>query len=237
MKSFLFASISILICTGFSPDVSAQFRKHKKKEKREQSADPAFISDVVIYPGISSGGGTSVSEKGGVKNAKTASVRIIADANARPDYQSFQFKYGQLLNRDIESITNANLFGFIDEWWETPYRYGGTTHKGIDCSAFSSTLLSAVYGMEIPRTARDQYSFCKKIGEDELEEGDLLFFNTRGGVSHVGVSLGGKYFVHASTSSGVTISSLDEDYYRRRFIAGGRISTSQYAQSTSSVTR
>lgn len=237
MKSFLFASISILIFSGFSPDVSAQFRKHKKKmEKKEQQADPAFINDVVIYPGKYSGG-PSVPENAGVKNAKTASVKIMADASVQPHYQSFQFKYGQLLNKDIESITNANLFGFIDEWWETPYRYGGSTHKGIDCSAFSSTLFFSVYGMEIPRTARDQYSFCKKIDEDELEEGDLVFFNTRGGVSHVGVSLGGKYFVHASTSSGVTISSLDEDYYRRRFIGGGRINASQYAHNGSSATR
>lgn len=136
--------------------------------------------------------------------------------------KSFQFKYAQILNREVESLTNTALFKFIDEWWQTNYRYGGTTKAGIDCSAFAGLLLSTVYGIKLPRTAKQEYAACAKIDKEDMQEGDMIFFNTRGGVSHVGVYLGDGYFVHAGVSNGVTISSLNDKYYGRRFIGGGR---------------
>ena len=135
---------------------------------------------------------------------------------------AMQFKYAQLMDTEIEAISNLALFSFIEEWWNTSYRYGGTTKKGIDCSALTSLLLSTVYAIGIPRTARDQYAACDKIDRNELQEGDLVFFNTRGGISHVGVYLSNDHFVHASTSNGVTISSLNDDYYSKRFLGAGR---------------
>lgn len=136
---------------------------------------------------------------------------------------SLQFKYAQLLNKEVESINNLALFNFIEEWWETRYRYGGSSRSGIDCSAFTGLLQHTVYGNHLPRTAREQYQACDKISPDELKEGDLLFFNTRGGISHVGVYLSDGYFVHSSTSQGVTINHLEEDYYRARFKVAGRV--------------
>jgi lipoprotein Spr len=100
---------------------------------------------------------------------------------------------------------------------------GGTTKKGIDCSAFSGTLLSSVYSFDVPRTAREQYKICQIINQDELMAGDLVFFNTRGGVSHVGVYLTDNNFVHSSSSQGVMISSLTDNYYAKKFISGGRV--------------
>ncbi|RYF85151.1 MAG: glycoside hydrolase [Chitinophagaceae bacterium] len=135
---------------------------------------------------------------------------------------AIQFKYAQLMDMEIESISNISLFAFIDEWWATAYRYGGTTKKGIDCSALTSLLLSTVYAIGVPRTARDQYAASDKIEREDMQEGDLVFFNTRGGISHVGVYLNNDYFVHSSTSSGVTISSLNDSYYSKRFIGAGR---------------
>jgi murein DD-endopeptidase / murein LD-carboxypeptidase len=75
----------------------------------------------------------------------------------------------------------------------------------------------------LSRTARSQYEECDKIKKNDLREGDLVFFRTRRGVSHVGVYLGNGYFTHASTSNGVMISRLDEDYYRKKYIGGGRV--------------
>lgn len=133
-----------------------------------------------------------------------------------------QFKFAQLLDRNVELLTNVTLFGFIDEWWHTRYRYGGTSKAGIDCSAFTGLLLKTVFHIDVPRTARMQYDASEKLSKDEMIEGDLVFFNTRGGVSHVGLYLGGGYFVHSSSSQGVTIDNLDDGYYEKRFISGGR---------------
>lgn len=136
---------------------------------------------------------------------------------------ALQFKYALMMDVDVESLSNSPLYDCIDKWWATRYRYGGNTSKGIDCSSFAGIILNRVYGITTPRTAREQYEVAEKIGRDELKEGDLVFFNTRGGISHVGVYLGNGYFTHASIRNGVTISSLDENYYGKRYISGGRI--------------
>lgn len=136
---------------------------------------------------------------------------------------SLQYKYAMMLNVNVESLKNSALLGFMDDWFGTRYRYGGTTKKGIDCSAFTGSLLMAVYGLAMPRTAREQYKASEHIKKDELKEGDLVFFNTRGYVSHVGLYLENGYFLHASSSKGVTISNLDDSYYSKTFICGGRM--------------
>ena len=134
-----------------------------------------------------------------------------------------QFKYAMLINMEVEDVTNTLLYNFIEEWWATRYHYGGTDKSGIDCSAFSSKVLLNIYGIVLPRTSSEQYAVSEKISRQNLKEGDLVFFNTRGGVSHVGVYLGNNFFVHSSVKSGVTINSLTDDYYNRKFIGGGRI--------------
>ena len=149
----------------------------------------------------------------------SAGLRLATEA-----CKSLQFKYAQLMDVEIEAVANFSMFQFINEWWNTKYRYGGDSKKGIDCSAFSGLLLNTVYGFVMPRTAKEQYTASQKIKREELQEGDLLFFNTRGGVSHVGVYLSNDYFVHASVREGVTISSLNDAYYNRKFIGCTRAS-------------
>jgi len=134
-----------------------------------------------------------------------------------------QFKYAIVMDVEVERLNNRDLYSFIDNWWGTPYRMGGTSKKGVDCSAFVQTLESAVYGANVPRTAKDQKNSCAIISDDELKEGDLVFFNTKGGVSHVGVYLMENKFVHASTSGGVMISDLQDSYWKRRFLGAGRL--------------
>lgn len=133
-----------------------------------------------------------------------------------------QFRYSILLDTEVEALANTSLYSFIDNWWGTPYRVGGMTQRGVDCSAFVQNLNAAIYNVGLPRTAKEQFSACRKLSMDEVEEGDLIFFNTKTGVSHVGVYLHNNKFVHASTSGGVMISDLNEPYWSKRFISAGR---------------
>lgn len=134
-----------------------------------------------------------------------------------------QFKYAIRLDVPVETIQNRPLYDLIDSWWGTPYRLGGSTQNGIDCSAFVQTLMLGVFALQLPRTAREQKESTTWIPLSDLREGDLVFFNTRGGVSHVGVYLRNNKFVHASTSGGVMISDLNETYWSRKLLGAGRV--------------
>ena len=84
-------------------------------------------------------------------------------------------------------------------------------------------MMSDVYGFTLPRTAREQFKEGHRVSKTELKQGDLVFFNTTGGISHVGIYLQNNKFVHASTSFGVTISDLFDPYYLGRFLGVGRM--------------
>lgn len=136
---------------------------------------------------------------------------------------SYAFRYAILLDIEVEKLTNKRLVEYINEWWGVPYRVGGNTMDGIDCSAFVKGLASDAYKIELPRTSREQADFCKKIEVSELQEGDLVFFSSGRSISHVGLYISNNKFVHASTSMGVVISDLNEPYWSRRFVKAGRM--------------
>lgn len=133
------------------------------------------------------------------------------------------FRYAILLDVEVEQLSNQKLVEYIHKWWAVPYRIGGSTMSGIDCSNFVRGLTNYAYGLDLPRTSREQAAYCKEISREELKEGDLVFFNTGRGISHVGLYMANNKFVHASTSMGVVISSLDEPYWKRRYVKSGRL--------------
>jgi cell wall-associated NlpC family hydrolase len=153
------------------------------------------------------------------KNEHNSSIRNASIEKA----SSLQLKYAVLPNTEVELLENDPLLEHIDEWYGTRYRMGGTTKSGIDCSAFVQTIYFAAFAVSLPRTARDQYRASRIISATELKEGDLVFFNTIGGISHVGIYLQNNKFVHASSSNGVIISDLFEPYYLKRYIGAGRV--------------
>ncbi|MEX2123073.1 MAG: C40 family peptidase [Woeseia sp.] len=103
-----------------------------------------------------------------------------------------------------------------------PYRYGGSSIKGFDCSGLVQFAYAGA-GRKIPRTTGDLWQQMQPVSGGDLEVGDVLFFHIEGKVSHVGLYLGSRRFVHApATGREVTVASLDSDFYRHAFIRGGR---------------
>ncbi|MDX1403634.1 MAG: C40 family peptidase [Woeseiaceae bacterium] len=103
-----------------------------------------------------------------------------------------------------------------------PYRYGGSTPSGFDCSGLAQYAYSKA-GRRIPRTTGDQWRHLSPVPKSRLAVGDLLFFRIEGKISHVGLYLGHGRFVHAPKSGRtVSIEYLDSDFYRRAFVRGGR---------------
>jgi cell wall-associated NlpC family hydrolase len=104
-----------------------------------------------------------------------------------------------------------------------PYVFGGTSSSGFDCSGFVQHVF-AMLGIALPRTADAQYDAGKPaVGGPRT--GDLVFFDTYGGVSHVGIYLGHGEFVHASSSHGVMVSKLSESYWASRYVGAKRVTT------------
>ncbi len=140
---------------------------------------------------------------------------------------NLQFKYAILMGQEVEMVTNEKLIGFLESWYGIPYKYGGSGRSGIDCSAFTCLMMDSIYNVSLPRTSREQYQVGKKVSKSSLKQGDLVFFNTRNTrgniISHVGVYLSNNKFVHASVSSGVMISDLDDAYFKRRYVGAARL--------------
>lgn len=127
----------------------------------------------------------------------------------------------------VDSASNPYLYYKVYEWLGTRYRYAGDTKQGIDCSGFVSRMYKDVYCITLSGGSRDIFPVTTPVEKNELQEGDILFFKIKKGqISHVGVYLGNNKFAHASVKSGVIISDLDEDYYKRYFYKGGRINHS-----------
>ncbi len=126
----------------------------------------------------------------------------------------------------ISSTVSERILSEAVGLLNTPYKYGGTTEKGIDCSAFTQKVYQQSIELQIPRSTREQFQIGEKISKDEeLDFGDLVFFKTRrrSAPSHVGIYIGDNKFMHASRKKGVMVSSLDEKYWTPRYIGARRL--------------
>lgn len=131
--------------------------------------------------------------------------------------------FSQVMGVALSATSNVKLFQFVYDWIGTPYRFGGDSRRGIDCSAFTKELYNKVFNLTIKRNSRDIFSMVSPVGREELKEGDLVFFKIHSrSISHVGIYLGNGRFAHASLK-GVAVSNLDDAYYSRYFYKGGRL--------------
>ena len=131
--------------------------------------------------------------------------------------------FSQIMGVAANATNSTKLYQFVYESLGTPYRLGGDSKRGIDCSKFSLALYENVFNTTIGYNSRNQYANVTPIQKTELEAGDLVFFKIRSRrITHVGVYLGDDKFAHASSSRGVMVSNLNEAYWKRYYYNGGR---------------
>ncbi len=137
----------------------------------------------------------------------------------------FYSKYSEKLGINLDGTENKDLIMAIDEWFGTPFRWGGCSKYGIDCSCFVKKVYDNVYGLYLNRTSRSIYhKDLIPVKKEDLQEGDILCFKNKARrISHIGIYLKDNKFVHASLKRGVMISDLREKYYKKRFFSGGRV--------------
>lgn len=139
------------------------------------------------------------------QNAKSKSVKI--NANQTP-------------NTIASKNSSQKVNQVYRQWVGTRYHLGGTGVGGIDCSAFVQKTMSGAFNIHLPRSTAEQRHSGRSISKSDLQPGDLVFFRKN---NHVGVYIGGGKFVHASTSQGVTTSSLSESYWSRTYTQSRRV--------------
>lgn len=152
-----------------------------------------------------------------LSSCRTAAPRLDYKALARASVR---------LNMDIAEEDNHKLYIEAAGWIGVPYRGGGETKRGTDCSGLTCQIYKKVYNTKLPRNTTGQKAESNSVSRRNLREGDLVFFTSRNSgrkVAHVGIYLKDNKFVHASTSRGVIVSHLDEKYYRTHWINGGRV--------------
>lgn len=128
------------------------------------------------------------------------------------------------VNLRNQDAVKARLLQQYKEWYKTPYRMGGLSKKGVDCSGFTYLTFRSKLGHTIPRSTSGQVQVGTKVSRNSLRIGDLIFFHTSAFYNHVGIYLGDATFLHASTSRGVMVSNLGLEYWDSRYWTARRIS-------------
>lgn len=169
-----------------------------------------------------------VNGKLNVKNLKSAGKSVYGSNN-----DNFANANKTLTAAAIaEAIAHENKIDHIlneaNTYLGTPYRFGGSTRSGIDCSAFVLNVFGETTGVELPRVASDQAELGEAVEVEDLQKGDLVFFAHGHRISHVGIVQdvtedGDIKFIHAATSKGVMISSLNDSYWAPKYRFAKRI--------------
>ncbi|WP_207434192.1 C40 family peptidase [Sabulibacter ruber] len=133
--------------------------------------------------------------------------------------------YSQSLGLKLDYTEDKDLLETVSDWIGTPYRSGGNTQRGTDCSGFVSKVYKQVYGITLTHSSRSMFHEVDRVPKTEMETGDLVFFRRGPGqpIYHVGIYLKNGKFIHAASNGGVMINSLMSPYYKKHFYAAGRV--------------
>ena len=147
------------------------------------------------------------------------------------DFDFSEFEVAELartdLSQDVKGVSKvrSDLATYASNYMGVPYKWGGTTADGFDCSGFTQHVMKSA-GYSVPRTAGDQYVKATKINIENVQCGDLVFFKNDDKISHVGMILSKKgnevKMIHASSSNGISIVEINgSDYWKKRYFACG----------------
>ncbi|RTP97298.1 hydrolase [Enterobacter sp. WCHEn045836] len=139
-------------------------------------------------------------------------------------YSTLAFSSSHGLDNFNQGDINAKIMILknYSKWEGVRYQFGGTDEKGIDCSALIQKIYRS-FDIYLPRTTKEQIKIGKTINKHQLKFGDLVFFKTTKTSRHVGIYIGNQEFIHASTTLGVTISSLENSFWSKRYEKSTRI--------------
>jgi hypothetical protein len=155
------------------------------------------------------------------------STKMLTDVSSARNKElkgSLKERYALVLGVHERAIKNERLYRLIDDWMGVKHLSGGMDKRGIDCSGFTLMVQKEIFDRQVPRTSRQMAESVKRKYEDELHEGDLVFFDFNGQkFSHVGVYLQNNRFVHVSTSKGVIVSNLKDPWYYKYFSRCGSV--------------
>lgn len=186
---------------------TSSVRNSKADEDTEMVGETASISEDTEY----------IQETSELAENTSESDNAVGEAE-------YYIRYSKKMGIKPDGDVDQQLLDEISKWFGSPYRMGGCSKGGVDCSCFVKTIYEDVYGIELKRDSRSMYQRSHRVGKNDLQEGDLIYFKIRGRrISHVGIYLGNNKFVHSSRKHGVVIDSLNHPYYQKRFVSGGRV--------------
>ncbi len=162
------------------------------------------------------------------KGWKFEKVTSTKSANTSKSTSSSLTQSGRKLGVAVSSSDNSKLMTESASWVGVRYRSGGADRNGVDCSGLVYAIYSRVYGAKISRcSSADLYKkYCTKVSRSNLRQGDLVFFTTDNSgtrIGHSGIYLKENKFIHASSSKGVIVSSLNDAYWNKHWYSGGRV--------------
>lgn len=223
IKSFSLGLILIILFEGCTPSTSSQRYNQSKTKKEQQRKSIRFTSTDSIKNKSVSSKSQSIAED--IQDTTSEEFDEEPVEKNPIDKEKFVANYKNYINPDVPLTFREKILLEVIKYLDAPYKYGGNSNDGIDCSGFTQKIFQNAFSIELPRSAREQYRVGIKIDKDELEFGDLVFFNTRrkSNPGHVGIYLGKNEFVHSSRKLGVTISSMDEEYYKKRYVGARRL--------------
>ncbi|OGU60226.1 MAG: hypothetical protein A2V66_13100 [Ignavibacteria bacterium RBG_13_36_8] len=210
----------MIIISGCSPSSYSSRYDTPKQEDKDKSKNVRFTSE----DGDKTNDSTDAASR--YNNQPEFDVKPVEDYPV--DAEELIKKYDKVKNLSAALTPREKVLFEIIHFIDTPYKYGGESEQGIDCSAFTQQVFQNTLNVNLPRSASEQFKIGEEVSnKSSLKFGDLVFFDTRKGSypGHVGIYIGEDMFAHASRSQGVIVSSLKSSYYSNRFIGARRFNT------------